>query len=167
MDIVNKLNNEFLKQDFVRTKRQLYLEELEKYKGIASGYAHMENGIAVLSDMRTNISYIYYGGFSKALGINTIIDAENQIDSIWEEKILHQVHPEDLYDKYLQELRFFHFMKHQPKGRRSGYYLANELRMKDAAGNYLPVLHRLFYVSSPLDNSICLLYTSPSPRDCS
>lgn len=154
MDIVNKLNDEFLKQDFAKGQL-LYSEELEKYKGIADSYARIENAISVLSDMHTNISYIYYGGFTKALGIN-MTDAEDKVDSIWEEKILKQIHPEDLYDKYLQELRFFHFVKYQPKSKRSDYYLAHKLRMRDVSGNYIPVLHRLFYVPAPFDNSLWL-----------
>lgn len=156
MDIIDKLNNEFLKQDFAQAKRPLYSEEVEKYKEIACGYARMENAISVLSDMHTNISYIYYGGFSKMLGMNNITDTEDKINSIWEEKILKQIHPEDLYSKYLQELRFFHFTKHQPKSRRSDYYLANELRMRDVSGNYSLVLHRLFYIPASFDNSIWL-----------
>lgn len=156
MDIVDKLNSEFLKQDSAQTKRPLYPEELGKYKEIACGYARIENAISVLSDMHNNISYIYYGGFSKVFGMYDITDIEDRINSIWEEKILKLIHPEDLYSKYLQELRFFHFMKHQPKSRRSDYYLANELRMRDVSGNYLSVLHRLFYIPAPSDNSIWL-----------
>lgn len=156
MDIIDKLNNKFLKQDFTQAKRSLYSEELEKYKGIACNYARMENAISVLSDMHTNISYIYYGGFSKVLGMNDATDAEDKINSIWEENILKQIHPEDLHSKYLQELRFFHFMKHQPQSKRADYYFANELRMRDVSGNYSPALHRLFYIPASFDNSIWL-----------
>lgn len=67
-----------------------------------------------------------------------------------------QIHPDDLHDKYLQELRFFHFVRRQPKTKRTDFYLANKLRIKDAQGNYQFVLHRLFYVPSSIGNSLWL-----------
>lgn len=120
------------------------------------GYAEMENAVSVLSDMHTNVSYVYYGRFSQVFGWNRENGTEEKIDSIWEEKILKQIHPDDLRDKYLQELRFFHFVRRQPKTKRTDFYLANKLRIKDAQGNYQFVLHRLFYVPSPIGNSLWL-----------
>lgn len=67
MDIVDKLNKEFLTQPFC--KNEQLPEELNEYKRIAYNYARIENSIAVLSDMHTNISYIYYGGTAETLGI--------------------------------------------------------------------------------------------------
>ena len=61
-----------------------------------------------------------------------------------------------LHDKYLQELRFFHFVRRQPKTKRTDFYLANKLRIKDAQGNYQFVLHRLFYVPSPVGGDLWL-----------
>lgn len=156
MDIVKKLTNEFSRQDFTNSKKGLDAGELEKYKRMAWGYATIENAIAVLSDMHTSTSYIYYGGFSDTLGLGKMTDEEDLIGSIWEEKILKLVCADDLYNKYLQELRFFHFIKHQPKNKRHHYYLANKLRMKDLAGNYHAALHRLFYIPEPGGNSLWL-----------
>lgn len=152
MDVIDKLNKELFKQDF--TEDLLYSEDLNKYRYIACNYASMENAIAVLSDMHANISYIYYGGFSKVLGMKAT--DYNKVDSIWEEEIFKKIHPDDLSEKYLQELRFFHFIKHQPKNKRADYYLVSKLRMKDAAGSYIPVLHRLFYISLSSHNSVWL-----------
>lgn len=151
MNAIDKLNKELFKQDF--TEEPLYSEELNKYRHIASHYACMENAIAVLSDMHANTSYIYYGGFSKVLGMKT---TDNNKYSIWEEEILKQIHPDDLSEKYMEELRFFHFIKHQPKNKRGDYYLISKLRMKDASGSYIPVLHRLFYIPVPSHNSVWL-----------
>ena len=159
MDIVDKLNGELLQLN--RDNNPPHTKELEKYKELACHYARIENAISVLSDMRSNVSYIYYGGFSKLLGVNAH-DLDGKIYSIWEEKILGLIHPDDLYGKYLNELRFFHFVKHQPQNKRANYYLANELRMKDSSGHYFPTLHRLFYIYAPSGNSIWLalcLYT--------
>lgn len=54
MDIVNKLKKELLKQAF--TEEQKQTERLNECKHIASIYAQTENAIAVLSDMKANIS---------------------------------------------------------------------------------------------------------------
>ena len=62
MDIVNKLKKELLKQAF--TEEQKQTERLNECKHIASIYAQTENAIAVLSDMKANISYIYYDTLS-------------------------------------------------------------------------------------------------------
>ena len=67
--------------------------------------------------MQTNISYIYYGGFSEFLGLKGT-EKVDCIHSIWEEGIFKLIHPDDLYQKNLQELKFFHFIKHQPKNKR-------------------------------------------------
>ena len=131
MNIVDELNNEFSKQKSLYKVGQQPMAELERYKQIAMGYAEMENAVSVLSDMHTNVSYVYYGRFSQVFGWNRENGTEEKIDSIWEEKILKQIHPDDLHDKYLQELRFFHFVRRQPKTKRTDFYLANKLRIKD------------------------------------
>lgn len=171
MDIVDKLNRKLLKKDFVSRKGTAYQEELETYKGIARGYAVMEHAVAVLSDLRSDLSYIYYGGFSRTLGLPGQASDE-RVDSIWEEKILRLIHPDDLHGKYLQELRFFHWISRLPGKSRRDYYLSGRLRMRDASGNYLPVLHRMFYVPAPWDHSLWLalcLYNpllTEYPEDC-
>lgn len=148
MDLVNKLNRELLEQDF--TGEQSGIDELSRYREIALHYASVEKSVAVLSDMRTNTSYIYYGDFSRTLGISET-DKAGLVYSIWEESILKLVHPDDLYTKYLQELRFFHFIKRLPGKYRSDYYLMSKLRMRHANGNYMPVLHRLHYMATQAD----------------
>lgn len=144
MDIENQLNNELLTQDFPPTPEQQ--SELDMYKKIARHYAMIENAIAVLSDMRSNTSYLYYGGFSQTLGIRPQ-EMTGKVYSIWEENLLKRIHPDDLHDKYLQELRFFHFVKQQPKNKRNDFFLISKIRMADASNSYLPVLHRMFYIS--------------------
>ena len=84
MDIVDKLNKEFLTQPFC--KNEQLPEELNEYKRIAYNYARIENSIAVLSDMHTNISYIYYGGTAETLGIARKGDNQN-LESIWEKEV--------------------------------------------------------------------------------
>ena len=153
MKTINRLNREFFSQDF--SEEEPYAEWLERYKAIACNYARMENAIAVLSDMRDNASYVYYGGFSQTLGMDRN-RKEGRLPSIWEEEIFRLIHPDDLSGKHLQELRFFHFTKHRPKKERSDYYLASRLRMRNATGDYVPVLHRMFYIPSPCDDTLRL-----------
>ena len=98
MDIVNKLKKELLKQAF--TEEQKQTERLNECKHIASIYAQTENAIAVLSDMKANISYIYYGGVAEKLGLAERNTAKT-IQSIWEEEIFSHIHPDDLQEKHL------------------------------------------------------------------
>lgn len=58
---VDILNREFSSQDF--SGEPVCNNIPEKYVNIASDYARIENAIAVLSDLRSNVSYICYGGF--------------------------------------------------------------------------------------------------------
>lgn len=165
MDTIDILNREFSGQDFA--KGQPYAEMLDRYRDLACSYARIENAIAVLSDLRTSSSYIYYGGFSRTLGIDKS-GKEDELSSIWEDEIFRLIHPDDLSGKHLQELRFYHFMKHRPKRERAGYYLASKLRMKNAAGEYVPVLHRMFYIQVPCGDifwlALCLYGPLPFVR---
>ena len=162
MDTIDILNREFSGQDFA--KGQPYAEMLDRYRDLACSYARIENAIAVLSDLRTSSSYIYYGGFSRTLGIDKS-GKEDEVSSIWEDQIFRLIHPDDLSGKHLQELRFYHFMKHRPRKERADYYLASRLRMKNATGEYIPVLHRMFYIQVPCGDSfwlaMCLYGTLP------
>lgn len=160
MDTKDILNREFFAQDFA--EEQPYAEMLNRYKDIACNYARMENAIAVLSDLRTNASYIYYGSFSQMLGIGKC-GIEGKVSSIWEEEIFSLIHADDLAGKHLQELCFFHFVKRQPKKKRAHYYLTSKLRMKSDTNRYIPVLHRMFYVSVPSDDTLWLALCLYSP----
>lgn len=165
MEIAKELSREFFNQEFDRTNRAELSDEMERCTRIASLYARMENAVCVLSDMRTDRSRIYYGGFSRTLGIEAPDGRSEEIGSVWEEEILARIHPEDLSAKYLQERCFFRFITHQPKNRRPNYCLLQKLRMKGCDGNYLPVLHRLFYISSPVDNSLWLTLCLYNPLE--
>lgn len=160
MDTIDILSKEFFAQNF--SEEQPFSELLDKYKYIAHNYARMESAVAVLSDMRTNISYIYYGSFSRMLEIDKYGD-EDKVSSIWEKEIFNLIHPDDLAGKHLQELCFFHFVKHQPKKKRTNYYLISKLRMKNGTNNYIPVLHRMFYVSTPSNDKLWLALCLYSP----
>ncbi|HEY9551795.1 MAG TPA: LuxR C-terminal-related transcriptional regulator [Prevotella sp.] len=128
---------------------------LDRYKQIGAGYALTENSVAVLSNLRTNESYLFYGGFAATLGLD-VSHATGRVPSIWEEEVLRLIHPEDLSTKYLQELRFFHKIKSLPKRVRYNHYLVSKLRMRNALGRYIPVVHRMFYFPDDAFESVWL-----------
>ena len=126
MDTKEILDKEFSEQKF--PEEHPNAEILNRYKEIACNYARMENAIAVLSDLRNHASYIYYGRFSQMLGAGNR-KKEGKVSSIWEDDIFGLIHPDDLTSK---------------------------LRMRNAANSYIPVLHRMFYISAPCDDTLWL-----------
>lgn len=154
MDIVDKLTSELMKLRNSDESPQSDPSLTEKYKTAARNYASMENTVSVLSDLKSNVSHIYYGRFAETLGIGNRPAGEETIDSIWERRIMELIQPNDLHDKHLNELRFFHFIRHLPKSRRADYYLVNKLRMRNRFGNIVPAVHRLFYISDPANNGL-------------
>lgn len=165
MEIIDRLNSEILNQAF-GDNLPAEQGQLDLYRNAARTYALTENAIAVLSDMKINASYIYCGGFAMQLGIGTSPDG-NRIGSIWEDEILDRIHPDDLRDKYLLELKFFRDYRRAPASRRSRSYLCHKLRMRDSSGNYIPVIHRMFYIASADGDSIRLalcLYNPAIPE---
>ncbi len=59
MNIVSTLNEKLLNQPFSNDMEEFEL--LVKYQQIAYGYTVVENSIAVLSDLKSNKSYVYNG----------------------------------------------------------------------------------------------------------
>lgn len=53
---------------------------------------------------------------------------------------------EELEEKYIAELRFFHYIRHQPKQIRNNYYLISKLRFNQDGKKFIDVLHRMYYV---------------------
>lgn len=153
MNTRDELNDSFLLQDFESGDR--ISSELDRFKIFASGYARIENAIAVLSDLRDRTSYIYYGRLGQLLGLCP--DGEYcRIESIWEEDIFSCVPPKDLERKHLEELKFIHFLRNSPKDCYSHYYLTSVLPMRGKDGSMHNVRHRVFYVSIEPNGSIRL-----------
>lgn len=159
MNINNELENKLLKQPFAEEQ-----ERDADYRLTAARYAQIENAIAVLSDMKSNTSYICYGGLAERLGIGSR-GTFQEIASIWEEDIFGCIHPDDLESKHLEELRFYHFVMSVPSDVRPDYYLHSHLRMKDAEGKYIKVLHRMFYLAYDGNGcarlALCLYHLAP------
>ena len=74
MNTANILNEKLLKQSFGEDSNQPM--SITKYQNIAQVYSLVENSIAVLSDLKSNKSYIYNGGVASKLGISEKNSAE-------------------------------------------------------------------------------------------
>lgn len=141
MHINDELEKKLLKQPFAED-----LGRDDDYRLTAVRYVQIENAIAVLSDMKTDTSFVCHSGLSERLGIGSKGRCQN-INSIWEKEIFSCIHPDDLEAKHLEELRFYHFVMSVLPEMRSNYYLHSHLRMKDSNGIYIKVLHRMFYLA--------------------
>lgn len=129
-----ELDRNLLDKDFDYDESHLarYLEA----KKIAQHYGDFENSIAVLSNLTLNRSYIYDGPTHRA----------EEVDSIWEKKVLDQVHPDDMLEKHMWELRFLTFIEAIPVEERRYFYMQHILRMKQNDGQYAYMLHRVMYL---------------------
>ncbi len=114
-------------------------------QGVAYRYAEalamIEQGTVVVSDLKAGTSRIFHGCFSEILGLKKH-PTEN---SIWEKEILALMTEEQREKKYIAEMRFFNFLRHVPPAKRERYHLASQLKMRDAAGKPIDVLHRMYY----------------------
>lgn len=157
MDVVATLNEKLLNRPFAERQDESLL--LEEYKHVAHRYSKLENAIAVLSDLKSDKSFIYFGGLAEKLGIAQK-DSTKEISSIWEEDIFDKIYPDDLVKKHVLELQFFHFLKTVSIKERADYYVSSNMRMCDRSGKYVMIHHRMFYICNcPEDNlwlALCL-----------
>lgn len=127
------------------------LADLQNLLCYAECIAKIENVVAVVSDLKNNTSKIFPGKFGAVLGV----ESYQHEDSIWERHILNLMTDEEQEEKYLAELRFFHFLRHTPRSVRSDYYLASKLRVTTVKGVQMEILHRMYYVYSADSDSVC------------
>lgn len=153
----NKLNQKILSQKFDSDN----IPDIEHYKAIAASYAELEGSIAVLSDMKNQHSYLYYGAFAQTLGLKKQI---TDVDDVWEKEVMTCIHPDDLEQKFIQELRYFHFIMRQPKSKRGTFCLVHPIRMCDKNSKWYDVIHKEIYV--PIGNGeLWLSFCLYSPLD--
>lgn len=143
MNIRQKIDKEFDRQ----AKRLSTIKSfsIERYVKIAEGYAVIENVLAVLSNLNRKESVVFHGKFSQILDINPK-ECSGLIPSIWEDEIFKIIHPEDLEMKLFQELLFFHYINRLPQKRKFNQCLMQRLRMRSKSGEWVEVLHRLYYM---------------------
>lgn len=126
---------------------------LDYYKKIASVYARVENSVAVLSDLKSDMSYIIMGGVAERLGLGKKGETL-AIPSIWERDIFNHIHPADMGEKYAQEYYFLQYVKRQKPKNRENYCLKMRLRMKDVSGQFVVILHRVFYFTDSREGKL-------------
>lgn len=140
IDIDDTLNERLRRQ-----KDGLYNDdEVMRLRNIAKSYAICEHSIAVLSNLRTDTSYIYFGKTSDILGFEPSGSCQ-EVGSIWEEEIFRRIHPADLQRRDREELAFYHLVSTAHSDKSFAWYMEQTVRMSDGKGKYVPVLHRIFY----------------------
>ena len=147
--IQSDLNEKLLQQEFSSTSESENLH-LKKCQEIAQTFVDLENGIAVLSDLQFNKSYVYSGKLADELEIFQDKDVQ-EIESIWEEELFAKLDPEDVLQKHLLELQFFQFIKTIPFGQHKDYCVVSRLRIAD---NQKTILHKMFYFTNPNDKNV-------------
>lgn len=166
-----KLNVRLLDHNFEHSQVQRQSYKMEKI--IADHYAKAENAVAVLSNMATEVSYICYGRLGERLGLGT---KSEEVESIWENKILSRIHPDDMAGKIAWELQFLAHINQLPIERRSDYYLQHYLRFStrqgsgkgtNGADDYITLRHRIFYLDYDREGNVLLalcLYTASNEQ---
>lgn len=146
-----QLNNQLLNHTFTSDKE--FLERYNKAKIVARHYCMAENAIAVLSNMPLDTSYICYGHLGERLGLG---NGAEEVVSIWEQKLMRLIHPDDVAEKIAWELQFLSFISQLPVDERSDYYLQHFMRMRGRGGDVLTVRHRIFYLDYDADGNVLL-----------
>ncbi|MDE7154138.1 MAG: LuxR C-terminal-related transcriptional regulator [Muribaculaceae bacterium] len=100
--------------------------------------ARIENVLVVVSDLRKGSSRIFSGGFGERLGL----DGYTSENSIWEKEILRMMSETEKEEKFIAELRFFHYLRRLPKHRKSECFLLSKLRFNDS----FEVMHKMYYI---------------------
>lgn len=139
----NHFNNRKKLDELLRAESPFWANNgLDNVLDYAGMIARIENAVVVVSDMASATSHIMAGNFAHNLDLGDY----REEDSIWEKRILSLMSPEEQEEKYLAELRFFHFIRSKPKNRRVDYYLVSKLRFRFIDGKRHDVLHRMYYI---------------------
>lgn len=148
--IQSDLNEKLLQQKFSTSKVENL--QLKKCQQIAKTFVELENGIAVLSDLQFNKSYVYSGKLADELNIFQDKNVQ-EIESIWEEELFAKLNPEDVLQKHLVELQFFQFIKTIPFEQHKDYCVVSRLRI---SGNLTQkaLLHKMFYFTNANDKNV-------------
>ena len=82
--------------------------------------------------------------------------SHEHINSIWEDGIFNNIHPDDLIKKHLLELKFTQLLKSLPNEKRSDFQITSIIRMKNNTGQYKYIRHRMFYVQNCTSGNLWL-----------
>ena len=163
--VKSDLNQILLQQDFSASVIQK--EQLEKCQQMAKNFVELENGIAVLSDLQNNRSYIYSGKLADELNIFQS-RIKQEIETIWEDELFNKINPDDIVRKHILELQFFQFIKDIAYERRKDFAVISRLRLLEKR-NPAALLHKMFYFSDIKNQNVklalCLYHFDFYPDD--
>lgn len=137
MDVLRReLQEIFHRQPFDTTR--LSGQDVEKCRYIIKAFTDVSQGCAILTDIAVGNSYSSIGRLANKLGLhqNTALEELTDVD---EDFIYERIHPEDLVDKRMLEVKFFEQVEHLPSEERLKYHATCRIRMRDDVGNYVYV----------------------------
>lgn len=146
-----ELKSLLTEQDFGTTAGES--EILENRKMQVHSYVQIDNGIAVLSDLQKNTSYIYIGNLGRKIGLSTNYLV---INSAFEDEIFSCIPSDDLIERHVLELRYFQFQKTNDITERKNYNTICPIHFLLQDGSTIPILHRSYYLESLPNGSIWL-----------
>ena len=120
-------------------------DAVQSYLSTVQAYAEIDGAIVVLSDLVHLRSYICVGMLGAQFGFAPDVSGFTHINSIWEDDIYSRIHPDDLFQKYILELKYCHFLKNCASEERSRYSTYSRIRMMTTAGDYQYVSHSTVY----------------------
>lgn len=166
MDILKELEKSFNHQTSIDAKERN--KDIADSLQIVRSYITIEQGIAVMSDLIGNKSYICIGSFGHFLNLPVNAQTIEIIDSIWEENIYKKIHPDDIFERHLLELKFFHFLKGLPMEERLKFSTSSRIRALGRDNEYHYINHRTLYLRSTSKGdlwlSLCLYNFSEDNR---
>jgi len=153
----SNLQNHLLHQNFSENE-EIEKQQLHHWQKMAQDFAKLENGIAILSDLKNNKSYIYSGKLADKLKIFQNKNVQ-EIESIWEDELFNKLNTEDVLRKHILELQFFQMIKTIPFEKRSDYCVMSRLRILNSPQS---LIHKMFYFSNPrhknVELALCLYH---------
>ncbi|MDL2223348.1 LuxR C-terminal-related transcriptional regulator [Bacteroidales bacterium OttesenSCG-928-M11] len=149
--IIEEINDLLTEQVSIDPLRKKTI--IEHYKQIVQSYVKVEQSVAVLTNYQDNYSHIFAGAFGSVFGLKS---ESTYIDSAFEDNIFNKIHPDDLLERHVLELRYFHFLKTLPLEDRHKYNTYCYIRTNNLEGIYKYITHRTYFLTS-LSNGIIWL----------
>lgn len=158
LSIQNELSTTMLSQVFQSQKEGVV--NLEQYIDNVKAFVKLDQSLAVLSDYQNNCSYIVAGNFAKLFGVTLPF---MKIDSAFEDEIFNKIHPDDLMERHVLELRYFQFQKQIPIQDRPKYFTLSHIRVLNDKQEYIYIIHRTHYIESQPNGAVFLSLCLYSP----
>lgn len=156
--IQDEVNDVLTKQSSIDSLQKKTV--IEHYKQIAQSYVKVEHSVAVLTNFQDNYSYIFSGAFGSIFGLQP---ESSFIESAFEDEIFNKIHPDDLLERHVLELRYFHFLMTLSPEDRCKYSTYSYIRTHNSDGAYMYITHRTYFLTSLSNGVIWLALCVYSP----